>query len=388
MVEGMKRNKFRAPWRSAPTVSFDAFNRTRTNRGAIKASFNLVNPFNRFNTVMPCSCEFASFSRENSFSCLVEIRHPVKVRKSLSNTLQATLLLLLGGCATPHKPAPTSPAQYTLHAERTVLLNLPGGERFDASGLLLTPNGDLLTISDRGPLLYRVEVLPDRDEANLIPLANCFTPSQLAPFSREKTGHYDCEGIAQDGQGRLYICEEANRWILRCDPKTARVERLPIDWSPVKNFFSADLNASFEGIAIGDGKLYVANERSNPVIIVVDLRSFKIIDHFQVYPQKFSLLGTHYSDLSWHDGKLFVLCRQHRAVVQVDPGTHAVLAEYDYRALEDQLGYLKEFPVGIMEGLAVSRDYFWLATDNNGLGRRSNPKDIRPTLLKCPRPDR
>ncbi len=305
----------------------------------------------------------------------------------LRNALFTSLLLLsFPGCATPPDHTGTSPAQYTLRAEQVLRLNLPKGERFDASGLLLTLTGDLLTINDRGPALYRIEFLPNPAEANLIRLPNCFTDAQLAPFAKEKKGYYDSEGIAQDAEGRLYICEEANRWILRCDPKAQRVERLPIDWSPVTNYFSSDPNASFEGIAIGNGKLYVANERSNPVIIVVDLASLKIIDHFQVYPQKVSWLGTHYSDLSWYEDKLFVLCRQHREVLQVDPKTHALLAEYDYQNLEDDLGYIKQFPVGVMEGLAVERDYFWLCTDNNGFGRHSAPKDTRPTLLKCPRP--
>jgi hypothetical protein len=275
-----------------------------------------------------------------------------------------------------------------LHAELTAQLNLPGGQRFDASGLLLTPSGDLLTVNDLGPTLYRIEMRPDGASADVVPLPNCFTETQLAPFAAEKVGRYDCEGIAQDPEGRLYICEEANRWILRCDPKAGRVERLAIDWSSVRNYFSTDRNASFEGIAIGKGKLYVANERSAPVIIVVDLARLKVIDHFEVYPQRFSLFGTHYSDLSWYDGKLFVLCRQHRVVLEVDPKTHAVLAEFDYRAMEDRLNYRKQLPVGIMEGLAVERDFFWLVTDNNGFPRANAPDDRRPTLLKCRRPDR
>jgi hypothetical protein len=41
-----------------------------------------------------------------------------------------------------------------------------------------------------------------------------------------------------------------------------------------------------------------------------------------------------------------------------------------------------------MEGLAVNRDFIWLATDNNGLGRMRYPKDLRPTLFRCRRPDR
>jgi hypothetical protein len=41
-----------------------------------------------------------------------------------------------------------------------------------------------------------------------------------------------------------------------------------------------------------------------------------------------------------------------------------------------------------MEGLAVDENQFWLVTDNNGLGRERYPLDTRPTLFRCPRPDR
>ena len=317
-----------------------------------------------------------------------------------SLALRAFILVSLAlwtGCATA--PGPRSEASlptrepwpiYTLRAEQVAPLNLVDGERFDASALLLTPAGDLLTIKDRGPTLYRILLPPGAAEASLVTVPDCFTAAQLAPFAREKTDHYDCEGLAQDEQGRIYLCEEANRWILRCDPRNGSVERLAIDWSPVKKFFSADRNASFEGIAIGEGKLFVANERSDPVIIVVDLATLRVIDHFTPRPRTSSFLGIlHYSDLSWFDGRLWVLCRQHRCVLAVDPRTHAVLAEFDYEALESELGYKSPFPVrvGVMEGLAVDHNYLWLATDNNGLPRAKFPNDIRPTLLKCRRPD-
>src|SRR2546430_14967225 len=126
-----------------------------------------------------------------------------------SRNLFGSSLLLLVACATPPKPETALPSQYTLRAEQATLLNLPGGKEFDASGLLLTPQGDLLTVNDHGAGLYRVEFLTNRTEANLIRLTNCFTREQLAPYAREKIGHYDCEGIAQESQGRLYICEEA-----------------------------------------------------------------------------------------------------------------------------------------------------------------------------------
>jgi hypothetical protein len=50
------------------------------------------------------------------------------------------------------------------------------------------------------------------------------------------------------------------------------------------------------------------------------------------------------------------------------------------------VAYRTAFPTGTMEGLAVDEKYFWLVTDNNGLGRIKFPRDARPTLFRCPRP--
>ena len=278
--------------------------------------------------------------------------------------------------------------RYTLQATATWLLGTDPARSFDASALLLLTNGDLLTLNDRGPTPYRIDFLPNTNAAALTPLADIFSAAQLRRYAREKLSYYDSEGLAQDELGRIYLCEEANRWVMRYDPRNRQAERLEIDWSPVKRYFSTDRNASFEGIAVGGEKLFVANERSTAVIIVVDLKSLKIVDHFQVFPQKMSLLGTHYSDLCWHAGHLWVLCRQHSVVLEVEPESHQVLAEFDYGDAENELGYQKALPVGVMEGLAVTDDIFWLCTDNNGFSRLSATNDHRPTLLKCPRPDR
>jgi hypothetical protein len=298
------------------------------------------------------------------------------------------LTVLGAGCASRGPAAGGSPAPlFELTAEQAWQLNLPHGSPFGASGLLLTATGDLLALNDREPTPYRVALPAGGSSADLVRLTNVFDPVRLRRAAPTADGKYDCEGLARDAAGRLYMCEEANRWILRCDPATGQVERLPIDWAPVQRYFSSQKNASFEGVAVGEGRLYVANERSAPVIIVVDLESLKIVDHFVVSPQMTSLLGIlHYSDLSWQRGRLFVLCRHHRVVLEVDPKSHAVVAEFSYRSLEDELAYDTEFPTGVMEGLAVDDEHIWLATDNNGLGRASAPHDTRPTLLKCRRP--
>ena len=298
---------------------------------------------------------------------------------------------LLAGCASaPTRNALPRP-QYKLSMAQTWQLNLPGGERFDASGLFLAPGGDLLTVNDRAAAVYRIRFFPGSNSADLVKLPDCFTRMQLAAFAGEKTDRYDIEGITEDTRRRIYLCEEANRWILRCDPRSNTVERLKIDWTPVQKYFSpVDRNASFEGIAIGDGKLYVANERQRGRIIVVDLAALKVVDDFEVRSSVASLWGPQYSDLCWFPGELYVLMREDHVVLRVNPHSHQVLAEYDFSKMEaaPENKYRKLYWfVGVMEGLAVDEKNFWLVTDNNGLGRESDPKDRRPTLFRCPRPE-
>lgn len=283
-----------------------------------------------------------------------------------------------------------APPRGTLEAFEHWQLNLPNGERFDASGLTLLPNGQLLTVNDRRAGIWRIEFLKGTNAADLIRLPDCFTDEQLAPYAAEKRGRWDCEGICRDEQGRLYVCEEANRWIMRWDPKSKRVERLPIDWSPVKSYFSDDPNASFEGVAISSGKLYVANERQRGQIIVVDLATLQVERSFQVSVSTSRARDTHYSDLCWRDGALWVLLREASAVLKVDPAKEKVLAEYSFGQMERQkeVVYNSRYPTSTMEGLAVDDEFIWLVTDNNGEGRWIAPEDKRPTLFKCKRPDR
>jgi len=118
---------------------------------------------------------------------------------------------------------------FTLAAEHVWQMNLPQGKRFDASGLFLEQSGDLLTESDQHIGVYRIRFYPGDSAVDLDRIPDCFTAAQLAPFAREKVGRYDCEGVTEDDQGRIYLCEEANRWILRWDPRTKTVERLNVD---------------------------------------------------------------------------------------------------------------------------------------------------------------
>ena len=315
--------------------------------------------------------------------------------KSWFEVILLTLVPIFCGCAhvttgsTEKTSSPSSTAArkfYTLAAEGIWQLDSEE-ERFDASGLLVTHANDLLTINDRNSDLFRIEL--EGDSATILK-TGLFPPELVraqAPTERER---YDCEGIAQDEAGRLYICEEAERAIYRWDPATQKMEKLEIDWSPVSHHFRGGINASFEGIAVGKERIYIANERSNPLIIVVDLENLEVVDHFVVTASGFALGGPHYSDLSWFGDHLFVLDRNYRTIVQVEPGSHEIVAEFRFSDMEHapEVDYLRDFPTGTIEGLAVTAKHFWLVTDNNGRGRSQFPQDIRPTLFRCPRPDR
>jgi hypothetical protein len=306
----------------------------------------------------------------------------------------ALLTLLLAGLfpASSQGADPSAaPVRYSLQTDQAWQLELPDFEPFGASGLLILPNGELLVVNDRGPEIFRVNLL-GTGVASLTMRVDLFTERQLAHLTPGRKHRYDIEGIARDSHGRIYLCDEAERWILRCQPGADQAERLALDWTGVKSFFSkTDRNASFEGIAIGDNRLYVANERNRAVILVVDLETLEVVNHYAPRPAHLRFWEPHYSDLSWHDGVLYVLVRESRVILAVDPNTGAVLAEYDYRSVEldPDVRYQLVVPfAGIMEGLAVDEHSFWLVTDNNHRPRLRYPGDRRPTLFRCLRPDR
>jgi uncharacterized protein YjiK len=280
----------------------------------------------------------------------------------------------------------SSRKSYKLEADDFWQVELPTRRRFDASGLSFL-NGKLLTISDRSSELWWLDL--STNHVAQVRQTGWFTLPQMQAATHLRENSYDCEGIAVDNAANLYISEEKTRSIFKWDAKAQKVEKLAIDWTPARKFFSVlDNNASFEGIAIGGGKLWVANERSEPRLFEVDLQTLQVVTNFYVDASGFAFGGPHYSDLSWFDDHLFVLDRNHRVILEVDPTTKKVIAEYDFAQMELQpeFAYHTAYPTGTMEGLTVDKDYFWLITDNNGEARYKNPRDTRPTLFRSKRP--
>ncbi len=261
-------------------------------------------------------------------------------------------------------------------------------KRMDLSGLVILNNGRLLTVDDKQFNLYELRLHDDSSRASIV-ASDLIRIEDLREYRNAKVGHMDCEGLAVDTDRNIYICEEQHRWIFKINPNENNLNRLDIDWSPVKRYFNAnDKNPSFEGIAVSKMHLYVINERDKALIIVVDLNTLKVIDHFTVYSKMNPSLFVHYSGLSWFDGKLYVLLRHSQVILEIDPESHCVIAEYSFRNTERQpeLNYRSKYRTGCMEGLHVTNDYFWMVTDNNGNAMKNNKDEKRPTLIRFKRP--
>lgn len=301
------------------------------------------------------------------------------------------LVLVLGwvtSLAWGRVPESQGPRVFNMTSDGRWLLSTPVA-RFDASALLRTPDGAWWVANDKQAPLFRCE-LSAGESGVLSPAPAWFPLEALRAAAGDPAFQPDLEGLARDSQGRVYLCTEKQRWIFRTPARGGPVERLEIDWKPVRRWLSAvDLNASWEGIAVGGDRLYLANERSTGRIIVVDLGTLKVIDDFQALPVGSKALDVHYSDLCWHDGSLWVLCRAHQVILRVDPATRRTLAQFHYGPIERAPANAYSVPLGIgmAEGLWVDDTHLWVLVDNNGFARKADPKDTRPLLFRCPRPD-
>ncbi|MCP5006566.1 MAG: esterase-like activity of phytase family protein [Planctomycetes bacterium] len=302
---------------------------------------------------------------------------------------------LLVGCQIPLaqiiKPGREDPTrkEHILQMDSFWRIDVPDETRMDLSGLVITNNGRFLTIDDKEFNLFELRPQEDISRASIV-ASDLIRSEDLVEYRRTKVGLMDCEGLAVDADGNIYICEEQHRWIFKVNSNVKRLKRLKIDWSPVTKYFNpTDKNASFEGVAVSHKHLFVINERDRARIIVVDLASLKVLDHFTVYSTMHPSLFVHYSGLSWFDGKLYILLRHSQVILEIDPETHRVIAEYSFRNTERESGfnYRSRYWTGCMEGLHVSNDFFWVLTDNNGNSLKENRDEDRPTLIRFKRPE-
>ncbi len=196
----------------------------------------------------------------------------------------------------------------------------------------------------------------------------------------EKHRRLDLEGIAAC-PGVVYLANERTRQVLVVE-ELKRIKVAPIDFlAGFPELFAGEANAGFEGIAAdcaGD-VLYVAKEREPRKILKVDIKTWKLLDAFDVKPsdragQKVihpftgdGLLdiGPDFADLYFDGGFLYALERNTFEVAKIDPVKKEVVARVSYYKTEKPL-YESHEPFGLAEKLWMNSGDLWIGLDNNG----------------------
>lgn len=265
------------------------------------------------------------------------------------------------------------------------------------------PRGSLMPFNPSGLLRWKDSWLVVSDKKNfpniyrLRPEDGGFVAEPFLPLKpQEALGAQDLEGLAFCG-GRFLIPEEATGSIVEVDAQGAASLR-PIDFLEIhkERGFAPALGtkgAGLEAVACEEnGPVYVANERQYRMIYVLDPKTLRPVDFFDV-PAGWSaprFIGTtpvypDFADLFFENGFLYALQRNDRLVLKIDPKTKALLAVLPLKFDEkDYYDYAE--PFGMAEGLALTKDRIYVLLDNNATQRKGRLGDFSSLLLEFKRP--
>ena len=275
--------------------------------------------------------------------------------------------------------------RYQLELDAYWILESPNGQQFDASGIARLADGRFLFVNDKENAIFAARV--DAVSGGVVEVEE-FCRVDVDGDGSVRSKRLDLEGLTVDANGNVYLCAEAGRRIFCVDGSSKEVTEVEIDWTPVKQFFGPDINASFEGIAMHGETLWIANERTQPRIFEVDLESRTVVGNFVVVAPGSVTWILHYSGLEYLEGSLFALLRFQHSILEVEPWSRRVVAEYDFGDIESsrELAFRSGSFTGLMEGVWVDESYFWLLVDNNGQPSIARSGDTRPILIRCKRP--
>ncbi|MCO4754472.1 MAG: SdiA-regulated domain-containing protein, partial [Bacteriovoracaceae bacterium] len=157
-------------------------------------------------------------------------------------------------------------------------------------------------------------------------------------------------------------------------------------------------NAGLEGIAIDceNQTLYLAQERSPRAIVVVNLNTLKVekIGSTKIIKEN---IHPDYADLFFNNNALYVLERNMRRILKLDPKSLEVIQSVSYASLGPQLQiqdlYNTGEPYGLAEALYMSDRHIFIGLDNNRNSFTKKAKILYPlkgdhsVILKFDRPE-
>lgn len=318
--------------------------------------------------------------------------------------LAAAGLALLAGLASAQQQAdkPVAPVELELLGEHPV-------EGFVAGNLSgLAWCGDaLFAVSDRDDdRLYRLDSGEPVWRATAEEFAAPAPPDTALPWgTRVRTwvagqlrgGALDFEGLACDRLGNRYLVSEAYSAVLKVNPAGMSEWQL-MPPSLIRQARASGMlltfNAGFEGIAVDPEaeRLWLAAERERRGLLVLHRQpsSWRCTGgcvllaegSLELPPQALADAPQprSFSDLSFHDGKLFTLERPAHQICRRDPATGASERCWSIAgtALDDARRYPN--PFGVIEALVIDAEGAWVGIDNNGEARADG--DTRPMVWR------
>lgn len=268
---------------------------------------------------------------------------------------------------------------------------------FEPSALCTDDKGNIYTVSDKlSTGIYRIWQNGDKYQANEDINTN---NTQILKLRLKKKNRFDFEGL-EYFNGLFYVADERDRKVFTID-KSGNIKDLEIDingYMNSNNIGNKESNSGLEGLTIDPNKkkMYLMKERQESAILVVDMNTNKIEKHFRI-----SIPGNvepALTDASFYNGFLYVLVRSHRQILKVNPENGEVISIYDYRKYEEDPQYVyRKIPqwfgsadedgYGVMEGLLVTKDSFYVASDNNMIPSQSGLFQNKPIMFVFDKPE-
>jgi len=251
-------------------------------------------------------------------------------------------------------------------------------DKLEISGLTIKDDR-LLYVSDNeeNTFIYEVDNQGTKEFIDLKKLEGSDLYFQSIQKYKKKTKVLiDFEGITHC-EDKFYLANERLREVLLVTKKEIR--KLDIRLDNDKYISMGFNNKGFEGIAVDceNNHLYLAKERAPRRIFKIDLKTFNLIESFdlphsdrqnQTVVNFFTLTGLmkvspDFAGLSFHKGHLYVLERNTYEVSKIDPISKKVINRYSF--IKDARQFQSIEPFGVAEALFVEDDFIWIGFDNN-----------------------
>lgn len=267
-------------------------------------------------------------------------------------------------------------------------LPLDGPALVQPSGLAWDGKRLLMVCAVHDDDIYAIE--PQADKA-------AFKEAIRISFPKDAKGlKMAWRGISADKNGDLYLASSQACRIMKVEKNGDADWEGPslLEAGSEKGLFAGE-NSGIEGVVpAGKGKFMIAASREPRGILDLDLSGKgPVITAWLADKTKLTLPAGRrkpdFADLAEDKGQIWALCANSDAICQVKwngseyiEGEHwsfghvANDAKYKYAGLR----------MGLARGLAMDAGSIYIALDNKGVGRQSDPADKRPLLLVFKRP--